>query len=523
MQELMLTFIHYQLHIELVFKLLSNHKAMKINYKNNYIQKIGLIALCSALFVLPACKKSFLDVDPQAQQPAVTFWKTQEDATKAVNSIYAILRSNENTGFSAIAVESMAGDDAEKGSAPNDATYYNDYDNFTVSSTEGQLQGFWTGQYQNINLCNQVLDNIPGISMDASLKNRYIAEAKFVRAYSYFRLVRAYGDVPLRLNVPKDASEFNIPRTPKAQVWAAIEKDLDYAAAVLPQAYPAADLGRATKGAALALHAKVAMYQQKWAQVLSLTNTVMTMGYDLYPIYQEGFRTNHENNIESVFEIQCELIPSIPGSATSQYSQLQGARGNTPDLGYGLNVPTAALDAAFEVGDVRRNGTILYRGETTPQGDPISQSVANPMYNEKAYVTFNQIVTGFNQGAQQNVRVLRFAEVLLMNAEAANEQGDATLAKTSLNRVRARARGGVAGVVPDVTTSDKEALRQAIWKERFLELAMEYDRYFDVIRQGRAATVFGPKGWKAGKNEVWPIPSTEIDKSAGTLTQNPGY
>eukprot|EP01012_Entosiphon_sulcatum_P066662 TRINITY_DN96014_c0_g1_i1.p2 TRINITY_DN96014_c0_g1~~TRINITY_DN96014_c0_g1_i1.p2 ORF type:complete len:121 (+),score=17.24 TRINITY_DN96014_c0_g1_i1:33-365(+) len=110
-----------------------------------------------------------------------------------------------------------------------------------------------------------------------------------------------------------------------------------------------------------------------------------------------------------------------------------------------------------------------------------------------------------------------------MNAEAANEQGNPTLAKTSLNRVRARARGGVAGVVPDVTTSDKDALRQAIWKERFVELALESDRYFDVIRQGRAASVFGPKGWKAGKNEVWPIPSQEIEKSAGTITQNPGY
>ncbi|WP_406823706.1 RagB/SusD family nutrient uptake outer membrane protein [Pedobacter sp. KACC 23697] len=494
---------------------------MKINHKNNYIQKIGLIALCSGLFVLPACKKSFLDVDPQAQQPAVTFWKSADDATKAVNSIYAILRSNDNTGFPAIAIESVGGDDAEKGSDPNDATYYNSYNDFSVTATEGQLQGFWNGQYKNINLCNQVLDNVPNISMDASLKARYLAEAKFVRAYSYFRLVRAYGDVPLRLNVPKDASEFNIPRTPKAQVYAAIEKDLNDAAAVLPQSYPSADIGRATKGAALALHAKVAMYQQKWADVLSYTNTVMTLGYDLFPNYEQGFRLNNENNIESVFEIQCEIIPSIAGSATSQYSQIQGVRGTV--AGYGLNVPTATLAAAYEPGDVRRDATIIFRGETTPQGDPIPVTVPNPMYSQKPYVPFNLINTSFNQGAQQNVRVMRFAEVLLMNAEAANELGNTALAKTSLNRVRARARGGVAGVLPDVTSNDKEVLRQAIWKERFVELAMEYDRYFDVIRQGRAATVFGPLGWKANKNEVWPIPSNEIDISAGTLTQNPGY
>ncbi|WP_316756739.1 RagB/SusD family nutrient uptake outer membrane protein [Pedobacter aquatilis] len=494
---------------------------MKLNYKNNYIQKIGLIALCASLFVLPACKKSFLDVDPQAQQPAISFWKTQDDATKAVNSIYANLRSWENTAFPALAVESIAGDDAEKGSSANDASYLNGFDSFTVTSTEGQLQGFWTGQYQNINLCNQLLDNIPAISMDATLKARYIAEAKFVRAYSYFRLVRAFGDVPLRLNVPKDASEFNIPRTPKAQVWAAIEKDLDDAAAVLPQTYTSVDLGRATKGAALGLHAKVAMYQQKWADVLSLTNTVMTLGYNLVPSYEQSFRLNNENSVESVFEIQCEIIPSIAGSATSQYSQVQGVRGSVG--GWGFNVPTAVIAAAYEIGDVRRDATIIFRGETTPQGDAISATGDNPMYNQKSYVPFSQIITGFNEGAQQNVRVLRFADVLLMNAEAANEQGNPALARTSLNRVRARARGGVATVLPDVTTSDKDVLRTAIQKERQVELAMESDRYFDVIRQGRAATVFGPKGWKANKNEVWPIPSTEIDKSAGTLTQNPGY
>lgn len=491
------------------------------NYKYNYIQKVGLIALCSTLLTLPACKKDFLNVDPQAKQPALTFWKTQDDATKAVNAIYGNLRSWENTAFPALALESIPGDDAEKGSSVNDASYLNNFDNYSASSTEGQLQGFWTGQYQNINLSNQVLANIPAINMDASLKARYLAEAKFVRAYSYFRLVRAFGDVPLRLSLPKDASEFNIPRTPKAQVYAAIEKDLDDAAAGLPQTYPIADLGRATKGAALALHAKVAMYQAKWDQVLSLTNTVMTLGYDLFPNYEQSFRLNNENNIESIFEIQCEIRPNIEGSATSQYSQVQGVRGSVG--GWGFNVPTATLAAAYETGDTRRDATIIFRGETTPEGDIIAATGDNPMYNQKSYVPFSLIITGFNEGAQQNVRVMRFADVLLMNAEAANEQGNPTQAKTSLNRVRQRARGGVVGVLPDVTSTDKDAIRQAIWKERQVELAMESDRYFDVIRQGRGTAVFGAKGWKAGKNEVWPIPSTEIDLSAGTLTQNPGY
>ena len=145
------------------------------------------------------------------------------------------------------------------------------------------------------------------------------------------------------------------------------------------------------------------------------------------------------------------------------------------------------------------------------------------MYNQKSYVPFSQFVQGFNEGAGQNVRVLRYAEVLLMNAEAANEIGNSAQALESLERVRARARGGNASILPRVTTTDKAQLRTAIWHERRVELAMEFDRYFDVIRQGRGAEVFGPKGWKAGKNEVWPIPQSEIDISSGVLTQNAGY
>jgi hypothetical protein len=128
---------------------------------------------------------------------------------------YGNLRSWENTAFPALVIESVGSDEADKGSSPSDATFWNLYDLHTVTSTEGSLQGFWTGQYQNILLCNQVLQNVPNIAMDQALKDRYLAEAKFVRAYSYFRLVRAYGDVPLRLTVPADESEYNIPRTLK--------------------------------------------------------------------------------------------------------------------------------------------------------------------------------------------------------------------------------------------------------------------------------------------------------------------
>jgi hypothetical protein len=488
---------------------------------NKLITRIAGLGLFTGLLLQTGCSKDFLDVDPQGKQPSQDFWKTQAQAVQAKNAMYGNLRGWTNTAFAPIAVESMGSDEAEKGSTPGDAAFHTNYDNFSHTATEGQTLDFWKGQYQNINFANQILDNVPAISMDDALKSRILAEAKFVRAYSYFRLVRAFGDVPLRLNVPVDASEYNVPRTPKAEVYAAIEKDLTEAAAVLPQSYGPAEIGSITKGAALGMNAKVAMYQKKWPEVLALTNQVMTMGYDLFPNYEKLFRVENENSIESVFEIQATYLPGNCDASNSQYSQVQGVKG-VRGGGWGFNVPTAELAAAYEPNDPRRDATIIFRGETTPEGDLIPAIGDNPRYNQKSYVPFSRYVE-CSEGAEQNVRVMRFAEILLMNAEAANELNNLTQAKTSLNRVRARARGGNPAILPDVTANDQATLRTAIWNERRVELAMEFDRFFDVIRQGRGEQVFGPKGFKAGKNELMPIPQNEIDLSAGTLTQNPGY
>lgn len=497
------------------------------------IMRINLSKIAPAILLCLVFSTScddFLDVDLQNQPPSEDFFKTEEHATRAVNAIYANLRGWTNVAFAPIAVESLGSDDTEKGSSPSDATFLNNFDNFSATATEGQILDFWSGRYADINLANQVLDNVPGIQMNESLKARYLAEAKFARAYAYFRLVRAFGDVPLRLSVPANAGEFNLPRTAKAQVYAAIESDLTDAAAVLPSSYSGGDVGRFTKGAAMALHAKVAMYQtlednSKWQVVKDLTDDIIESGeYSLFADYQGLFRVANENNSESVFEIQAALIPGNGESSNSQYSQVQGVRGTV--AGWGFNVPTQDLADAFEDDDPRRDATIIFRGETTPQGDAIPASGDNPMYNEKSYVPFADIVSGYTEGAQQNIRVIRYADVLLMNAEANNELGNTTEALASLEEVRARARAladDPATALPEVTTTVQATLRTAIWNERRVELAMEFDRYFDVIRQGRGTEVFGPKGWTANKNEVWPIPQNEIDLSSGTLTQNPGY
>lgn len=497
--------------------------------RKNFLKKSLGFSLLAIMVLSQSCKKSFLDTQPAGSQTATQFYKTQADATAAVGGMYANLHEWTNIAFAPIAVESMGSGDVTKGSTPTDASFMNDFINFTANSGEGQISDFYGGEYKTINMANQNLDNIPAINMDASLKARYLAESKFIRAWCYFRLVRAFGDVPLRLHVPKSPSDFNLARTPKAQVWAAIEQDLTDAASVLPQSYGSADVGRVTKGAALALHAKAAMYQAaanpgKWADVLNLTNQVMGLGYTLFPNYEQMFRTDHKNNSESIFEIQCVLIPNDPAGSNSQYSQVQGVRGSTGG-GWGFNNPSPSLAAAYETGDPRRDATIIFRGETTPEGDAIPASGDDVMFNQKSYVPFSLYVSGFNEGCQQNKIVLRYADVLLMNAEAANETGNTTQALASLEMVRARARNGNSGILPKITLTDKTALRTAIWNERHVELAMEFDHYFDVIRRGSsfAQAEFGPRGWKTGKNEVWPIPQNEIDLSAGTLTQNPGY
>jgi len=499
--------------------------------RKNYFVKVSGIALFAiAVISAGGCKKSFLNPPVQGALPASQLYKNATGAAEGINAIYAELGAYANTAFPALAIESMGGDEVQKGSTPGDSPNMGLYHTFQQTGAEsGFDDSFWAGQYASISLCNQAIDSIPLINMDASLRARYVAEAQFVRAYNYFRLARAYGNVPLRLHYPKTAADFNIPQTPRAQVYAQVEADLTAAAAVLPATYSGLDVGRATKGAALALHAKVAMYETptnaaKWSDVLTYTNAVISSGvYSLFPNFEKSFREENENNSEEIFEIQNANDPSTPAASTSQYSQVQGI---APTYGWGFNVPTSVLVNAFEAGDPRLNGTILFAGGVSAEGDPIPPlggGVVDSSYNYKSYVPFSDPILNGNPGAGQDVRVIRYSDVLLMNAEANNNLGNTTAALASLEMVRARARAGNSAILPPVTTTDKTQLQLAIWHERQVELAMESDRFFDVIRQGRGPALFGNRGFKAGKNELEPIPASEIVLSGGLIKQNPGY
>ncbi|HCM35478.1 RagB/SusD family nutrient uptake outer membrane protein [Chryseobacterium sp.] len=469
------------------------------------------IILSIALFSLAAsCKDDYLDIKQEGYTEASAFFKTQEDAMQATNAIYSFLRSWDNSAFPYQFVFGVPADDVVKGSNPGDASFINVYDNFTYTVSDEGVRGYWIGQWQAVNSCNQVITNVPKIDMDSALRTRLVAEAKMLRAYIYFNLVRIYGGVPIFDGLQ---SNYKIPRNSVEEVYNFIISDLTSAAEILPQTYPASELGRVTKGAALGLLSKVYLYKKDWKKAYDTSNQVMSMGYDLDPDFNHVFRPAGEFGKESVFEVNCDCIPPFKGS---QYAEVQGVR---DQFGWGFFTPSSALESAFEPGDIRKELTILRNGETTPEGDLIAMGDAQSVttYNQKVYVpkALNKSACGY--GSIQNIRILRFAEILLINAEAANELGNTAAAITNLDRVRTRAK--LAGTI----ASTQGALRTAIWNERRVELAMEGDRFVDLVRTGQAATVLAPYGFKVGKNELFPIPFDAITESAGVFTQNPGY
>ncbi|WP_407402342.1 RagB/SusD family nutrient uptake outer membrane protein [Chryseobacterium sp.] len=468
------------------------------------------IFLSIALVAITVSCNDFLDIKEEGVIVGTDFFKTENDAMEATNAIYSFLRSYDNSAFPYQFVFGVPADDVVKGSNPGDASFINEYDNFTYTVSNDGVKGYWIGQWQAVNRTNQVITKVPDIEMNAALKERLVAEAKMLRAYFYFNLIRIYGGVPIFDGLQSD---YKKPRNSVEEVYNFIISDLTAAAAVLPQSYDAANKGRVTKGAALGMLSKVYLYKKDWQKAFDTSNQVMGLGYSLDPDFNHVFRPSGEFGSESVFEVNCDCSAQFGGS---QYAEVQGVRNQ---FGWGFFTPSQALEDAFEPGDIRKELTILRNGETTPEGDLIAmgdpQSVTT--FNQKVYVptALNNNACGY--GSIQNIRIMRFAEILLINAEAANELGNTSVATTNLNRVRNRA--SLAGT----TATNQATLRTAIWHERRVELALEGDRFVDLVRTGQAGNVLAPYGFKVGKNEVFPIPLDAMNESNGMFTQNPGY
>lgn len=502
----------------------------------NKIHALVLLVLITAGTITMTGCKNFLDTNAQGSYNLDNYPYPGGSGPydQFIFAAYNDLR-NFNVHSQSFISAMFRSDDADKGSTPADGgANAIDMDNFPVQPSNGFCNTLWVGNYALINKCNitisQVVNNAAIVAPD-QVKAQTIAEAKFIRAYGYFNLVRFFGRVPL----VDTGMSGNIPQSTAAQVYTFIESDLTYAAANLPLNWDPKFVGRVTSGAANGLLAKVYLMQQKWAQAMAAANAVIVTGqYNLSTSYDKIFREEGENSPESVFEVQATASAAIPTNNGVQYAQIQGVRGaGAWDIGWGWNTPSTFLEAAYELNDPRKARTILYTssGSTTIYGEPLPAGLPNPRYNNKVYTNpALRASIGHRFGYWMNVRILRFADVVLMYAEAANEVGGAaniTAARNALNSVRARARiGAPVGTLPDVTTTDQNLLRDAIRQERRVELGMEQDRFFDLVRWGIAQTVLNAAGkpnFSNSRDVLLPIPQTQIDLSQGVLTKNPGY
>ena len=488
----------------------------------------GILALIIVFLVsLPGCD-SFLEKDPQGALTQATFPTSASDALLSVNAVYSTML-NISFHSGTFPLMDIMSDDARKGSNPTDqSSEIGPYDNFKFTKTGYELSSWWATLYQGIKRSNVVIEKVPAIEMDVTLRNRYVAEAKFLRALFYFDLVRAWGDVPLvtTLNIPA-----GLRRTAKADVNKQIEQDLVAAIGDLDEkkVQAASQLGRATKGSARALLAKVYLFQGDFANAEKYAMEVINSNvYGLEPVFTDANGVAGEHGIESVFEVGAVGLEAAGGN---QFANVQGVRG-TPNRGWGFNRPAPNLRASFEARDPRLKGTIIDLGDVidgiTIMGDGTTPDVTKDeggnileteCYNRKVWTPGTDVPTQFGH----NRRILRYADVLLMAAEAMNENNKSGDALVYLNQVRLRARQGTPSILPDIKETGKDNLRTIILNERRHELALEGHRFWDLVRTGKAAEVLGPLGFVTGKHELLPIPQSEIDISQGALVQNPNW
>lgn len=493
--------------------------------------------ICLSVLVLGGCKK-FLEQEVPGAFPEQDFYKTDADASQAVVGVYDMMQAHYNSNWASIyMVKTLLSDESNAGgNDPGDQAGYQSLDDYNFDATNDKVRDVWRMCYFTIYRSNKVINKAdPG----TDLRKRLIAESKVLRAYNYFELVTLWGDVPLVLDDIAPSAYTSTARKPKADVFTQIEKDLTEAIAVLPtkSAYSSADKFRVSKGTAQALLGKTLLFEQKWAEAAAQFEAVITSNqYSLESSVSKAFSRGGEFGMESLFETSYTNGRSYDWGnfpwgyqpESNIHIQLMGPRSEfytkapADSLigGWGFNLPRQKMyDAFVNAGDaVRRVQTVMSRQELINAGGNFSNTGVWDYtgFWQRKYGSFST-QTGapigeLNYGT--NWRHIRYADVLLMAAEANYRANNENKARTYLNMVRSRS------TLPDVTATGN-ALFQAIVLERQLELAFEGVRFQDLVRWGTAATELGPLGFVTGKHEHLPIPDYDI--RTGGLTQNPGY
>jgi len=498
------------------------------NLLNSLRRKTAILSCLTALSVV-GCDQ-FLEPKPTDVLAPENFYRSAADAVSAVNSVY----SQSQWVYFWIWYESdVASDDAF--ATPNYGADGHQLASYTFDPTLWSIDDLWTNAYITINKANIVLDRVPPIVMDVTERNRVLGEAHYLRALMYFQLVRMFGDVPLMEHEAKSVADAKIARTPSAQVYALIVSDLQTAITDLPPSYSGADLGRATSGAATALLAKVYLNQKDYNNAAKFAGQVMSSGqYSLNAHWLDNFKISAEFvNPESIFEINYgapEQTPGVVGSVQTLFTLPSGFPGGDA---YGLIQVNPDLVALYSASDQRGNGaTYMTSPYTTALGETVTWGVPNgAAFHKWIDETSSKDMTARSwQQMPNNWIIQRYADVVLIYAEAVASGGTATNgpADAALNQVRARAG------IPAVAGLGSAALTDSIRVERRREFAFEGQRWFDLSRWGildvivraktqQMQTLFpGETPVHGAPSNLFPIPNGQINSNA-LLTQNPGW
>jgi hypothetical protein len=497
------------------------------NFKFLYIAVAIIITMVS-------CTKDFLEVAPKGTSLEGNYYKDQSEAFAGLVAVYDVMRKNSG-GFENMITMMNAGSDDHfaGGGGATDGAGIQGFSNYTLSPTTIPAS-FWNDHYQGIFRANFLLTKLPAVPMDASLKARYVAETKALRANYYFNLVRMFKNIPL-ITVPLLTSEFNsvLQATPEA-IYTQIEKDLNDAIADLPATVPAEDAGRFSKGAARALLGKVYLYDKKNAlaatELAAVNGTpggTSQYGFKLLTNYNDLWIVTNKFNTESILEVAHTNASSIGwdqwGSGSDEGNSTNvmcGPRSYTkiaataPDLpsGWSFNVITQGFYDLIKL-DPRFSATVLDMKALVAAGDAsyLAGYQDTGYFLNKFIPRKSDVTTGTGEPVlnyKQNSYVIRLADTYLLEAEALG--GTGARAQALLDAVRARA--GLVSITVSLT---------AIADERRLELGGEGHRFFDLVRTGKAATALASRGFVAGKSEVFPIPYKELENTL--IVQNPGY
>lgn len=469
------------------------------------------------VFALGSCEDA-LDLKPLDRLTYDNFYQEQEDMEAGVFAIYDALGAVQLYASSMWLVQDIASDDCDL-NPELDNPNLRELDQFNIQPTNNYMEEVWQGNYTGINRANVVLVKSSEVDMDASGKNRLLAEARFLRGLFYFNLVRMFGDVPLVTEPVSSVEDFNIPRTPASVIYDTLIDDFQFAANHLPLTYTnASSKGRATRGAALGQLARVYLTLGEWDLAAERAKDVMDLGvYELHEDYADNFKVANANGKESVFEVQFTDVTSVEKSRLIN----TGLPSIFPfPAGVEIILPTEDLLNSFEPGDYREEVTFFDSFEYFG------------LYEFEPHIWKHwdreKYSPGQTTSAAANFPLMRYAEIYLIYAEALNEahNGPTQEAYNAVNTIRERARNGVDTVLPDLSGLSQEEFRLAVLKEKRCETVNEGHRWFDLVRTGNLVEfVNRAKGDKADPQTyhyLFPIPQRERDVNS-SLIQNDGY